>query len=66
MQQRMDRWIEAADARAVCEQEMARQMLATPVPLDPQKSVLALLRLQLLIGPMNRYLGLGHAAQPHQ
>jgi len=64
MQHMMDRWIEAADARAVCEQEMARQMLAQPPAPDAQKSVLAMLRLQLLIGPKNWYLGLGQAARP--
>jgi hypothetical protein len=60
MQQMMTRWIENADARAVCEQATASQMLASPAePKAEQRSVSTMLRLYMLLEPMNRRLGLG-------
>jgi hypothetical protein len=64
MQQMMTRWIEAADERAVWEQEMSRQMLAGPVAPEPSRSLLATLRLQLLSEPVNRCFRLGSPARP--
>lgn len=58
MQHMMTRWIETADARAACEAEMARQMLAGPAASEPNKSLFAALRLPMLLEPMNRCFGL--------
>lgn len=48
MQQIMTRWIEAADARAVCEEAMAAQMLANPAAPAAPRSLVAMLRLPAL------------------
>ena len=64
MQQVMTGWIEAADARAVCEQAMAAQMLADPSeqPTGP-RSLAAMVRLYALLEPVNRRFGLGGDAR---
>ena len=59
----MTRWIEAADARAVREQAASERMLAHPAAPEPAKSLLATLRLQLLLQPVNRCFGLGESAR---
>jgi len=63
MQQIMTRWIEAADARAVCEEAMAQQMLANPAQPAEPRSLAAMLRLDFLLQPVNRRFGLGGAAR---
>ena len=63
MQQRMTRWIEAADARAVWEEATARQMLAEPAEPTAPRSLLGMLRLQLSLQPVNRRFGLGTTAR---
>jgi len=57
MQQRMiDRWIETAEARRVCGQAMAVQMLARPVAPMPQPlSLMAKLRATLMLGPAHQH-----------
>ena len=63
MQQVMTRWIEAADARAVCEQAMAEQMLGNPASSPTAPRSLAAM-LSLLLQPVHRRLGLGSDARP--
>jgi hypothetical protein len=64
MQQVMTGWIEAADAREVCEQAMAEQMLGrTPAQSVEPWSLAAMLRLHAWLGPVNRRLGLGGTAR---
>jgi hypothetical protein len=63
MQQVMTGWIEAADAREVCEQAMAEQMLGRTSA--EAWSVAAMLRLHLWLEPVNRRLGLGSARADH-
>ena len=66
MQQVMTGWIEAADAREVCEQAMAGQMLGRGAahPAEAWSST-AMLRLHLWLEPVNRRLGLGGARANH-
>lgn len=62
MQQVMTGWIEAADAKAVCEEAMAAQMLASPsAPPSVPRSLATML--SVLLEPMHRHLGLGHGAR---
>lgn len=63
MQQRMTRWIEAADARAVCEEAMAQRMVAEPAEPTAPRSLLGMLRLQLSLQPVNRRFGPGTTAR---
>lgn len=64
MQQVMTGWIEAADARAACEQAMAEQMLANPSTQPTgSRSLAAMLRLYALLEPVNRRFGLGSNAR---
>jgi hypothetical protein len=66
MQQVMTGWIEAADAREVCDQAMAEQMLglASPQSVEPW-SFAAMLRLDTWLEPVNRRLGLGSVRADH-
>lgn len=66
MQQVMTGWIEAADAREVCEQAMAEQMLGrAPAQRVEAWSLAAMLRLHAWLEPVNRRLGLGSARADH-
>lgn len=66
MQHVMTGWIETADAREVCEQAMAEQMLGCG-PAQPGEawSVAAMLRVHAWLEPVNRRLGLGNAPADH-
>ena len=63
MQQVMTGWIEAADAREVCEQAMAEQMLGRGIA--QAWSLAAMLRLNFWLEPVNRRLGLGSGSAEH-
>ena len=66
MHEVMTGWIEAADAREVCEQAMAEQMLGRGAAQRSEAwSVAAMLRLQIWLEPVNRRLGLRGARADH-
>ena len=66
MQQVMTGWIEAADARAVCEQAMAEQMLGRGRAQSGEAwSLATMLRLHAWLEPINRRLGLRSARAAH-